>query len=882
MNWLRVVTSRLVSFFSKRRLDRQLDGELGAHFEMLVEEHIRRGMPAEEARYAALRSLGGIEQTKEIYRDQRGLPMIETLIQDVRYGLRQLRRSPGFNAVAVITLALGIAATTAIFSIVDAVLMHGTPYQDPGQLVEISKESPQKEQELVPGGDFNDWQDQAKVFQSMAAYQRFAFRTLTGSGDPDEVWVAPVSTNFFDLLGVPAGIGRTFAAGETGTLILSQEYWRSHFASDRAIVGTKLALDGQPYTVIGVAPEGVELPDPNTQMWVPLILSAADKADHEQESLGVMARMKPRVSLKQAQAAMDLVAGRLALQYPKTNAGWTAPVTPFKAHKLGGVFRTSIVALLGAVAFVLLIVCANVAGMLLARGSTRATEMGIRAALGARRWRLIRQLLVESLVLAGAASLAGIVLAWRGLKLIVKLVPDHARLDTRAVHRIGMNVPVLAFAIGVTLLIGIAVGLLPALRVSSLKLTESLKGRGSSGATSARGSRLQSALVASEMALAVVLLVGAGLTIRSFQRLEEAPTGFVPDHILTVRVPLLRYKYAPGVESTRFYQEVLQRIRALPGVTSVGMANNLPFTGFHTSLVLPLPENSPGGPGRTIGVMGRSVSPGYFRAMGIPVEEGREFTAADNEPGARCVRIINRTMARSYWSGEDPVGKQLPGACPKNVPALIVGVVADSKQNTVDSQAEPELYEPYAQHASFATFLITFVIRTHTDPIGLAGPVRRAIWDVDRDQPAIEMRTMDGVIADSLWQQHFSASVLGTLAVIALALAAVGVFGALSYSVSRRRYEIGLRVALGATRADILRMFLGEGLVLTVIGLAGGVVGALALTRVLSSLLYGVKPTDPATFGAVGVLLALVALLACYVPARRAAKVEPMVALRYE
>ena len=519
---------------------------------------------------------------------------METLIQDFRFGLRQLRRNPGFTIVAVLTLALGIAATSAIFSIVDAVLLHGTPYRNPAQLVEIGNRNPQGETELVPAGDFSDWQGQNQVFQELAAYRHFEFHTLTGAGEPDEVWVSPVSTDLFHLLGVNTSIGRPFDANETSVVILSHEYWRSHFASDKQVVGRRLALDGQPYTVIGIAPDDAEFPDVNTQMWVPLTLTAADKADHEEESLNVIARLKPAVTLKQAQAAMDVVANRLASQYPKTNAGWTAPVTPFKAPKVGGVLRAAILALLGAVVFVLLIVCANVASMLLARGTTRQTEMGIRAALGARRWRLIRQLVIETVSLACAASVAGVALAWWSLRLMLSLVPEHSRLDTHALQRIGMNLPVLAFAIAFSLLTGVAVGLLPALRVSSLNVIDSLKGSGRKWGIGARGSRLQGALVASEMALALVLLVGAGLMIQSFQRLERAPTGFVPDHILTVRVPLVKYKYEPGVRSTRFYEEVLRRIKALPGVASVGMANNLPFTGFHTSVILPAPGKHAG------------------------------------------------------------------------------------------------------------------------------------------------------------------------------------------------------------------------------------------------------------------------------------------------
>jgi len=370
--------------------------------------------------------------------------------------------------------------------------------------------------------------------------------------------------------------------------------------------------------------------------------------------------------------------------------------------------------------------------------------------------------------------------------------------------------------------------------------------------------------------------------IQTFKRLETAPTGFNPDHILTVRVPLARYKYSEGPQSVAFYRAVLERIATVPGVKSVAMANNLPFTGYHTSGIIPLPGNSPKGPGDTIGFALRSVSPGYFQAMETPLKAGRDFTLADSESNARCVRITNEAMARRYWPGENPVGRQLYGACPKGAAALIVGVVADSKQNSVDSQVEPELYEPYAQHPSFASFLVTFVIRTSSDPLGLAAAVRNAVWEIDHDQAVIQVRTMENVISESIWQQHFSASMLGAFAAIALLLSAVGIYGVLSYSVSRRTHEIGIRAALGATRRDILRMVVGEGLFLTLIGVGAGILVALGLTRLIASLLYGVRPRDPMTFVALSLLLIGVALLAVYIPARRATKVDPMVALRYE
>ena len=807
---------------------------------------------------------------------------MSTLFQDLRYGLRMLAKNPGFTAVAVLTLALGIGANTAIFSIVDAVLLHAPPYQNPTQLVEISARSPQGEQEKISAGDFSDWEAQDQAFQGLAAYTEWEFLTLTGAGQPDEVWASPVSTNLFHLLGVNAVLGRTFVSNEAQSVVLSHQYWRSHFSSDPKVTGTILRLDGRPYTVVGIAPSDFEFPRANTQMWIPLTFSAADKNDHENRSLRVIARLKPGVTLTQAQAEMDTVARRLAMQYPKTDAGWTANIERFRRQEISAILRAAVLALLGAAVFVLLIVGANVASILLARGASRQGEMAIRAALGAGRWRLIRQLLVESLVLSGAASVAGLVLASSGLDMIVSLVPKYSLIATHGLHRIAINLPALGFTVVLSLLTGVVVGLLPALRVSNLNLSESLKEGGRTSATGARRPRLQRALVVSEVALALVLLVGAGLMIQTFKRLETAPTGFNPDHILTVRVPLARYKYSEGPQSVAFYRAVLERIATVPGVKSVAMANNLPFTGYHTSGIIPLPGNSPKGPGDTIGFALRSVSPGYFQAMETPLKAGRDFTLADSESNARCVRITNEAMARRYWPGENPVGRQLYGACPKGAAALIVGVVADSKQNSVDSQVEPELYEPYAQHPSFASFLVTFVIRTSSDPLGLAAAVRNAVWEIDHDQAVIQVRTMENVISESIWQQHFSASMLGAFAAIALLLSAVGIYGVLSYSVSRRTHEIGIRAALGATRRDILRMVVGEGLFLTLIGVGAGILVALGLTRLIASLLYGVRPRDPMTFVALSLLLIGVALLAVYIPARRATKVDPMVALRYE
>ena len=882
MRWFYKLPLRLRSLFHKSRVERELTDELRFHLEKLIEGKVEKGMTPEEAPYAALRELGGVEQIKEECRDMRRVNYIESFLQDIRYGLRQLRRSPGFTAVALITLALGIGANTAIFSVVDAALLHAAPYQKPAQLVALGSASPQGEKDLVSPGDFADWAQQAHAFQGMAAYQQMEFHALAGRGEPDEVWTAPVSPNLFHLLGVSLIAGRTFDSNENQAVVLSHQYWRSHFSLDPKIIGKGLVLDGKPFTVVGIAPPDFEFPHPDTQMWTPLTFSATDQNDRQDHTLSVIARLKSGVTLKQAQAEMDTFARRLGIEYPKTDAAWSASVEPFRGREIGDVLRAAILALSGAVVFVLMIVCANVASMLLARGAARRGEMAIRAALGAGRWRLMRQLLVESLMLAGAASVAGLALAFWGIDTIVSLVPKYNLIETQAVHRITINLPVLGFTVALSLLTGIVVGLLPALRISSLNLSESLKESGRTSGVSGGRYTLQRVLVVSEVALALVLLVGAGLMIETFRHLETAPTGFNPDHVLTVRVPLARYKYSPGPQSVNFYREVQERIEAIPGVQSVGMANNLPFTGFHTSGIIPLPAKSPEGPGGTLGFTMRSVSPGYFQAMEIRLEEGRDFTPADSENTARCVRIVNQAMARRYWPGEDAVGKQLYGACPKNAPALIVGVVADSKQNSVDSAAEPELYEPYAQHPSFATFLVTFVIRTTSNPLDLATAVRNAVWEIDHDQPVIQVRTMQDVISESIWQQHFAASALGIFGALALLLAAVGIYGVLSYSVSRRTHEIGIRSALGATRRDILRLVLGEGLLLALIGVGAGILAALGLTRLIAGLLYGVRPRDPLTFAALALLLTAVALLAVYIPARHAPRIDPMVALRVD
>src|SRR5690348_11754301 len=552
MRWLHKLSLRFRSLFRKGRVEHELSDELRFHFEKLIEEKIASGMDKEEARYAALRELGGEDQIKEECRDMRRVNYIENLIQDVRYGLRQLRRNPGFTSVAVLTLALGIGANTAIFSVVDAVLLRPEPYPHPSRLVAISSRNQQSDESGVSPAEVSDWRDQAQTLESLAGYTRWEFHTLTGIREPDEVWTSSVSPNLFDVLGIHAVLGRTFIANESRSAVFSFEYWRRHFSSDPTVVGKTVAIDGKPYLVIGIAPANLEFPASGAQMWIPFSFTAAEADDRENRSIDVVARLKADVTLQQAQAQMNTVAHRLAMQYPKTNVGWDIRVEPFHDPQVSDALRSAVLALLGAVFFVQLIVCANVAGMLLARGTARQGEMAIRGALGAGRWRLIRQLLVETLMLAGPSSIAGLVVASSGLHLILGMLPRYTNLDTHGVEQVTLSLPVLGFTVALTLLTAIVVGLLPAMRLSKLELDTSLKECGRGAGSSGPRMGLQRALIVSEVALALVLLVGAGLMIQSFDRLSSAPLGFNPDHVLAVRVPLVTFKYVQGPQAAKF------------------------------------------------------------------------------------------------------------------------------------------------------------------------------------------------------------------------------------------------------------------------------------------------------------------------------------------
>jgi putative ABC transport system permease protein len=863
--------------FRRARTERQLDSELRFHLEQQIADYIAAGTRPEEARRLARLEFGGLDQVKEECRDVGAARFIETLFRDLRYGLRQLRRNPGFTAVAIITLALGIGASTAMFSIVNGVLLRALPYKNPTRLVRVLETTPQQLPEGVSLPNFMDWKTENNVFTSLSAYVIEGF-DLTGVGAPQWVEAAIVSSNLLMLLRAQPVLGRSFSSqagkGErTPVVVISYSLWQRQFGADPGIVGRTLVLDGKLRTIIGVMSPNFRFPleARPVDLWVPLETeTSTDRGAHD---YFVIARLKPGVSLETARADMDTVARRLQQQYPQTNKGWGVRVTPLREEIVGSV-RPALLVLLGAVGFLLLIACSNVANLYLARAAGRRREVAVRTALGGTRLRLIRQLLTESTLLAGLAGILGVALAGGGIRVLGILGPQAIpRLQA-----IKLDSRVLAFVLVVTLLTGVLFGLAPARQASNPDLNESLKEGGRSSTKGISYNRTQNLLVVAEIAAASVLLIGATLMIKSFVRLLQVNPGFNPNHLLTMQLTFPTLRYGKGYQRAAFLQQVLGRINTLPGVELAGAVSPLPLNeGF--TVAFDIEGRLWRSPAEAPSAFWQTVSSGYFRAMAIPLLEGRVFTEQD-KAGAPEPVIVNEKMAQMFWPGEDPVGRRMKISDAAQRPwRTIVGIVGNTKREGLDARAVPELYVPYLQRPSNP---VTLVVRTAVDPASLTTAVRRQIWHVDKDQPVYNVRTMEDVISSSLAPRHFDMLLLGIFAAIALILASVGIYGVVSYSVSQRTHEIGIRIALGAQKSDVLRLVVAQGLTLAAIGAGIGIVGALGLTRFLSTLLYGVRATDPLTFAVVSAILGGVALFACYLPARRAAKVDPMVALRCE
>ena len=890
-HWIYTIPLRLRSLFRRRQADQELDEELQYHVELKTSANIAKGITPREARRAALLEMGGVEKRKEECRDTRRVNWLQDLLQDLRYGLRMLRKSPGFTAVAVLTLALGIGANTAIFSVVDALLLRPLPYRNASQLVMVWESNVHLEttRNVVSPPDFLDWQSQNRAFDGMA-YFGDGRANLTGSGTPQEVIVQYTSANFFDVLGVKPIIGGGFAAanskaGNDSVVVLSYGLWRDRFAANPAIVGSAIELNGAAFTVLGVAPPDFDpfiaagsLTGEHPQLWAPFVLLPA-YSDRSKVGrfLTVVARLKAGVSLQQARAEMNVIAARLSAKYAEYDGGWGVNVVPMR-EEVSGAVRPALLILLGAVGFVLLIACANVASLFLSRAAGRKREMAVRAALGASRWRIARQLLAESVLLAFLGGTLGVLLAIWATDALLHSIPQKL-LNLSAVP---IDLRVLAFAAGASFLSGILFGLLPSYAAAHSEIAVSLQEGGRGSSLNRRNRAIHGALVVTEIALALVLLAGSGLLIESFARLTHVNPGFDAGHLLTFKLSLPEKKYKDDAAQIAFYRELLDRIDHLPGVRSDSMENLPPFSGFSlwgvaTDVALPGQESLPATkrPNAAVRVVGLD----YFPTMGIPLKQGRDFSPAELAKEKHVV-IVNDTFVRNYFPHTNPIGQRITiDMKDTNIPSEIVGVVGDVHGADLSAAPWPTVYWPYPE---LAYSQMTIVVRTKTDPLALASSAREIIHEMDKDEPVSNIATMDQLIANSVARSRFTAVLLAVFAALAMILACIGIYGVMAYATGQRRNEIGIRMALGAQRGDILRLVLGHGVKLALLGVVIGVAAGLALTRFLQSLLFNTSASDPLTFAGVATLLILVALAACYIPARRAMRVDPMVALRYE
>jgi putative ABC transport system permease protein len=806
------------------------------------------------------------------------------MLKDLRYGIRSLMKRPGATLVALVTLALGIGVNTAIFSAVDSILLRPLPLKDPERLVSIWEHSLRagiNRNEVAPANYF-DLRNQNKTLEAVGAFGDLS-TNLTGEGEPERLEGQLVTANVFSILGVEPALGRTFLpeedqVGQHRVVVLSDALWQRRFNRDPSIVNRTITLNGETFTVVGVMPRGFFFPARESELWLPWAMEPEEAQGRGDHYLRLVARLKPGTTSEQANADLEAIAARLSNDYPRTNEGLGFVASSLHQDYVGNL-RLPILILFGAVGLVLLIACANVANLLLAQATTRRREIAIRMALGARRWTIVRQLLIESLLLAGGGALLGLLGAFWGVEALSKLLPE----SLSKLQDVNLDARVFLFTLAVSVLTALVFGGVPALLAARAKPGDTLSEVARDVAGGLSGRYVRRVLVVSEVALAVVLLVGAGLLIRSFQRLREVSLGFDTDNLLTMRMVLPTPKYSKPETRRAFYDELLRKVKDLPGVESTGMISFLPlsFSGINFSFSVE-GQASPGDMKLPMAVY-RVVSPDYFRAMGISLQRGRFFEihdSADSTP----VMIVNRQLAEQFWPGEDPHGKRLkigPADSP-NAWATVVGVVGDVRQSGIYGEQKLELYVPYAQERRGFVAPRDLVVRTKGDAASLAGAVREAVWSVDKDQPVSNVRTMDQVFAAAISQERFQALLLGLFAALALLLACVGLYGVISYAVAQRTHEIGVRMALGAQPVDVLRLVIRQGMVLTLVGLVVGVaVGSIA-TRVLSDMLYGVTATDPLTFVIVPALLLLVAFLACYIPARGATKVDPLVALRYE
>jgi putative ABC transport system permease protein len=811
---------------------------------------------------------------------------MDSIIKDIRYGARGLWKHPGFTAIVVITLALGIGASTAIFSVVDSVLLRRLPYRTAERIVAIQEFGKEGKRGQVTSANFLDWRAQNTVFEHLAAI-KVTTANLALSDQAERIDLAQTNANFFDVFGINPQYGRLFIpgdeqAGHAPVVVVSHALWQRRFGGDPSLVGKPITLDGTNYSVIGIAPPGFQYPN-KTELWLPplrLVPEMFPGQDVTQTRrmgyLAAVALLKPGVSQQQAAAEMETITARLRQQYPETNNVRFNKVVSLHEHVVGDTNKL-LWLLLGAVTFVLLIGCANVANLLLASGASRQKEMAIRTALGASRWRVMRQLFTESTMLALTGGAVGLLVAFWGLAAITKLLPTNfPRLN-----EIHIDLRILGFTFVASVLTGILFGLVPALQISRADVQETIKetGRGASG--SRRQSRFRQALIVVEVALSIVLLVGAGLLFRSFMRLQSVDTGFSPQQVLTAQLTPAGPNYRTNADAAKFYNQVIEKLSNIPGVQDAGIINTLPLDSGPTSRfrVEGRPVTTPD---QWPSVNYRVVSPNYFRALSIPVLQGRAYTDRDGENAPR-VMIVNQKLAQDIFPGEEPVGKRITfGNVDNNQQPVwweIVGVVANVRSIELREEPMPELYFSSSQDLWPA---MSIVVRSSVEPSSLSGSLRQIVNEVDKSVPVSSVKTMDHVVSESITQPRFNLFLLGLFSTVAMLLSAAGIYGVTAYAVTQRTHELGIRIALGAQVSDVLKMILGQGMAVIGIGVALGLVAAFALVRLLRSLLFGVGENDPLTFVAITLGLLLVALIACYIPARRATKVDPLVALRYE
>jgi predicted permease len=875
---------RVRSLFRRNQVESELDDELRFHFERQVEANFRSGMTRQQALRVARLQFGGFDQVKEECRDARGVNFIGSLVQDVRFAARMLLRSPGFAIVAILTLALGIGTNTAIFSFVDAWLIKGLPFPHSSQLVVVKARDVKKGWigNVLTPGDFLSLRDQATPLSSISAWNMSDFN-LSGEGTPERVQGALVSSSFFDTLTVTPILGRAFLPqeerlGANHVAIISRGLWASRFASDPQIIGRKITVDGETCTVVGVAPANFQLPLMGAaNLWMPMAWTDAQRASREGVGYGAIARLKPESNLAAANTQLHSISAQLERDFPATNQNelfYLAPLRDEIAEHEGG---DQILVCFWIVGLVLLIACANVANLMIARASGRMKEIAVRSALGATRGRIARQLLTESAILFSLGGAAGLFFGSMGMSWIDSLIPERSRGYLVNYGHVDLDLLTLSYALGLAFICGIVFGLAPALQASKLDLNGALKEAAGHISSGKRGMRMRRIFVAGEVAVAVVVLISTALLMQSFVHMAKADPGFRPANLITTQIDLPKNKYPGDPQVRAFFDQTLERMRALPQVESASLTRSVPFTGLGDIEKIYRADRPAPTPNDTIYAQYSAISPEYFSTAGIPLRSGRAFTKAD-DTGTASVAIINEHLRKQLWPDSDPVGQQLVLGDARTV-VTVVGVVGDVKMNQMSEKPRRELYLPFAQSPARSA---GFVIRSSGNDETLAGAMRDAIWSVDAQQPVSKVSRIDAMIADVLAPNLILSKLAGFFGILALFLGAIGIYGVMSHSVAQRTNEIGIRMALGASPKQLIRLVVGEGLKLAIFGIAAGLLVALALTRSMASILFNVKTSDPIVFTAVAILFAAVAAAACSIPAWRALRVDPTVALRYE